>query len=189
MYIAGLSLMMSDIFYLRPVTPPVRLEDLPEMASQAQGCFGLHRVNWRMSFLSLDGSEMLCWYRAPDTESARVALRQLGADMRGVWPGRPEWPLDGEAADSLTAVSVLAVVPAALTAELRETITGLVKTYCGELVCRIGALDGSRSIWLFHSVEVGDVYRTFFAHGIPDTQVWDCRVFVPRFDSDPIESH
>jgi hypothetical protein len=29
---------------------------------------------------------MMCWYRAPDAESVRIALRQLGADLAGVHP-------------------------------------------------------------------------------------------------------
>jgi len=57
------------------------------MSRYAAGCFDLHRVEWLQSFLAADGKRMLCWYRAPDAESARLALRQLGSDMKAVWPG------------------------------------------------------------------------------------------------------
>src|SRR4029453_7253000 len=41
---------------------------------------------------------MLCWYRAPDAESARVALRELGSNMHAVWAGT----VSGEGAKSLS---------------------------------------------------------------------------------------
>jgi hypothetical protein len=78
---------MSDVFYLRPVDPPIAPADLEAMSRYAEGCFDLHRVDWLQSFLATDGRRMLCWYRAPDAESARLALRQLGSDMNAVWPG------------------------------------------------------------------------------------------------------
>jgi hypothetical protein len=78
---------MSDVFYLRPVDPPIAPADLEEMSRHAGGCFDLHRVEWLQSFLAADGRRMLCRYRAPDAESARLALRQLGSDMKAVWPG------------------------------------------------------------------------------------------------------
>lgn len=77
---------MSDVFYLRPMDPPITPADvvLPEFAA---GCLQLHRVDWKQSFLAADGGRLLCWYTAPDAESARIALRQMQSDMAGVWPG------------------------------------------------------------------------------------------------------
>ncbi|HEX7081596.1 MAG TPA: hypothetical protein VF329_11330 [Gammaproteobacteria bacterium] len=77
---------MSDVFYLRSIDPPITPEDVV-LTAEAGGCFDLHRVTWKQSFLSADGGRMLCWYEAPDAESARIALRQLKADLEGVWPG------------------------------------------------------------------------------------------------------
>ena len=76
---------MSDVFYLRPISPAAAVEDVFAMAAQAGGCFNLHRVDWNRSFLAQDGGRMLCWYQAPDSESVRNALRQLGSDMKKVW--------------------------------------------------------------------------------------------------------
>jgi len=78
---------VSDVFYLRPIDPPISPGDIPEMLKIAGGCFDLHRVDWRHSFLATDGRRMLCWYSAPDVESARVALRKLGSDLNAVWAG------------------------------------------------------------------------------------------------------
>ena len=78
---------MTDVFYLRPMDPPLKPDDLPVMIQHAAGCFDLHHVDWKHSFLSADGRRMLCWYRAPDAESARLALRELGSSLHGVWAG------------------------------------------------------------------------------------------------------
>lgn len=77
---------MSDVFYLRSIDPPLTPDDVI-LTDDVGGCFDLHRVTWKQSFLSADGNRMLCWYEAPDTESARLALRQLKADLQGVFPG------------------------------------------------------------------------------------------------------
>ena len=78
---------MSDVFYLRPLSPPATAAQVVEAASQAGGCFDLYRVEWLRSFLSADGDRMLCWYRSPDAESARSALRDLGSDLNAIWAG------------------------------------------------------------------------------------------------------
>jgi hypothetical protein len=79
---------MSDVFYLRPVEPAATPADVLAMAQEAGGCFNLHRVDWKVSFLAGKGNRMMCWYQAPDAESARLALRQLGSDMNAVWAGQ-----------------------------------------------------------------------------------------------------
>jgi hypothetical protein len=78
---------MSDVFYLRRMDPAVTEDDVQAMAVDAGGCLDMHRVQWEQSFLAHDGERMLCWYRAPDAESARIALQQLGSDMNTVWAG------------------------------------------------------------------------------------------------------
>jgi hypothetical protein len=177
--------MKSDVFYLRSISPAIRLEDLPTMAEHAQGCFGLHHVEWRMSFLSENGSEMFCWYRAPDAESVRIALRALGANMCGVWPGRLESPPNRSSSDSLMETSVLVVVPVSDSQELGEQLAKDIKSRGGELISRIISLDGLRSVWLFQAVDVGCVAEAFNSHGLRNVRAWHCRVFSPDCDSPP----
>src|SRR5690606_41905112 len=76
---------MSDVFYLRSIDPPITPEDVV-LTAEAGGCSDLHRVSWKHSFLSADGGPMLCWYIAPDTEPAPVALRPAKAALNGVSP-------------------------------------------------------------------------------------------------------
>jgi hypothetical protein len=89
---------MTDVFYLRPMDPPVKPEDLQGMVEYAAGCFNLHHVDWKHSFLSTDGRRMLCWYRAPDAESARLALRELGSNLHAVWAGKVSGDIDSQPA-------------------------------------------------------------------------------------------
>jgi hypothetical protein len=77
---------MSDVFYLRPMNS-VTEDQVRSMAVEAGGCFDMHSVEWVQSFLAHDGGRMLCHYRAPDAESARLALQQLGSNMNAVWAG------------------------------------------------------------------------------------------------------
>lgn len=79
---------MSDVIYLRPMDPPITAEEVLRSVDYVDGCFNLHRVDWVHSFLSADGGRLMCWYQAPDAESARLALRDIGSDMRAVWPCR-----------------------------------------------------------------------------------------------------
>jgi hypothetical protein len=78
---------VSDVFLFREWPEPLNIQVLKDMVEDSLGCFGLHRVEWHESFLSIDRTRMLCHFIAPDAESVRIALRQLNADMRVHWPG------------------------------------------------------------------------------------------------------
>ena len=99
---------MSDVFYLRPIAPPTTPAGVIEMSKHAGGCFGLHRVDWVRSFLRSDGARMLCWYRAPDAESVRIALRQLGADVSKAFAGSATALIDDETAKDDSAARIAA---------------------------------------------------------------------------------
>ena len=58
-----------------------------ELAVDSAVCFGMHRVDWKASYLSADGHKMVCHFRAPDMESARIALRQIDSDLSVFWKG------------------------------------------------------------------------------------------------------
>lgn len=60
-------------------------ETVSAMLSESAGCFGLYRVTWIESLLSLDGHHMFCWFSAPDAESARGALRAAGERKTPSW--------------------------------------------------------------------------------------------------------
>lgn len=169
----------SDVFYLRPLDPPVTPDGALEMGREAGGCFGLHRVEWLHSFLAVDGSRMLCWYRAPDAESARIALRELGADISGVWSGRP---LGGvEPRDpALAKVSVLAELstagrpadPEALLERVRRDTERLASIACAFLSKR-----RDRLVCLFCGGTTETIGPALARDG--RTSAWPCQVITP----------
>jgi hypothetical protein len=85
-----------------PTTPQEVLDGL----EVSGGCFDLHRVEWNASYLGLDGLRMVCHFSAPDLESTRIALRQLGQDTSRLWnASRHDRP--GAGAAEIAAANVL----------------------------------------------------------------------------------
>ena len=97
---------MSDIFYLRSLDPPITPREV-FLTDEAGDCFKLHRVHWKESYLAADGARMLCWYDAPDAESARIALRRLKAMTEGIFAGTVIGA-DDAASPAMTAASFAA---------------------------------------------------------------------------------
>lgn len=71
----------------RVFDPPITVDEVWAMARAGSWCFDLHKVDWQGSFLAADGRTMVCWFSAADLESARLALRKSGADLRRLWAG------------------------------------------------------------------------------------------------------
>ncbi|HLT90124.1 MAG TPA: hypothetical protein VKZ85_04195 [Woeseiaceae bacterium] len=174
---------MSDVFYLRPVDPPATPEAVLASADEASGCFGLHRVEWTTSFLSADGGRLLCWYRAPDAESARLALRELGSDLAAVWPGKV---LGGVAPrdPAVPQVDVLAELafPSAPEAD-GEALLDALRRAAGRLGHVAYAFLSNRRDRLVCLVRGGDadgLPAAFAAAGFPGAVAWRCQVVTPR---------
>lgn len=79
---------MTNIFLERNFDPPIGRDDVMQMAANGAGCFSIYRIRWNGSFLAADGNRMVCWFSAPDLETGRVALRQIGTDTRVLWRGQ-----------------------------------------------------------------------------------------------------
>lgn len=175
---------MSDVFYLRPIDPPATPEAVLEQGQQAGGCFDLHRVDWTHSFLSADGGRMLCWYRAPDAESARLALRELGEDMSAVWPGRVLGGVEPRD-DAVAQVDVLAELglgdSAATTddllATLRRVLPAAVEPAYGFLSNR-----RDRMVCLLRGADADEVRSALERGGFPEAAAWPCTVVTPPTD-------
>jgi hypothetical protein len=76
---------MEHVISERSFNEPIAYGDVEAMAARAAWCFDLHRVGYRLSFLSLDGRRMVCQFAAPDAEAVRNALRQLDKPFERVW--------------------------------------------------------------------------------------------------------
>ena len=78
---------MTELILERTFDPAFTPGEVVELAADAADCFGMHRVDWEASYLSAGGHKMVCNFRAPDMESARIALRQIGSDLSVFWKG------------------------------------------------------------------------------------------------------
>jgi hypothetical protein len=79
--------MTTNLFLERTFDPPRSVADVHAGVRESEWCFQLYNLEWRSSFLAADGRAMICWFAAPDKESARIALRQSGTDTTLLWAG------------------------------------------------------------------------------------------------------
>jgi hypothetical protein len=179
---------MTDLFYLRPMDPPVNPEDLQAMFQYAAGCFNLHHVDWKHSFLSTDGRRMLCWYQAPDAESARLALRELGSNMHAVWAGK----VTGEGAKS----------PSIATANLLAEVLFAAPLSIDDVASRVAALElqgitvvrgilsnrGTQWVGLLKAQDEQAARPALQRAGLSAELVWPCTPVTPK-GADPGAAH
>jgi len=76
---------VSEIILERQFDEPTTPQEVLDGLEVSGGCFDIHRVDWNASYLGLDGLRMVCHFSAPDMESTRIALRQLGQDTSRLW--------------------------------------------------------------------------------------------------------
>lgn len=159
---------MSDVIYARPLDPPTSPSEFMEFAKGASGCLDLYRVQWKKSFLASNGARVLCWYRAPDAESARMALRQLGSDLNGVWSGTPWQPDGAPSLDEVDVVAELDTQPGA------ETLADSLTKGDVDLVQHVASVDGKRSVLLLRAGDTQGAVAALGAAGLDPRQVWRC---------------
>lgn len=78
--------MASHVLLERNFNPPIDVDDVRQMAIDGAGCMGIYQVEWQQSLLACDGSNMVCHFKAPDTEAVRNVLRFNGSPYEAVWP-------------------------------------------------------------------------------------------------------
>jgi hypothetical protein len=119
---------MSDIFVQRDYDPPLTDDNFWQMARDAANCLDIYRVEWQRSLLSTDGRRLFCWFRAPDAESTRLALRKAGSEQAAPWPGTIH---DAPAADAPPAEAANVVVERSFGAPVTlEEIQALERMVC-----------------------------------------------------------
>lgn len=164
------------------MAPPVTPGAVLDLAAEAGGCFDLHRVVWTLSFLASDGGRMLCWYRAPDAESARLALKELGSDLNAVWSGRVIGKLspDDEAVSRFNALAEISFdepLPGGeqdLLQRLRLASRRDTPAVAGFL-----SSDRRRMVGLLQARDTGTARAALMAAALPVECVWPCTVIRP----------
>jgi uncharacterized protein DUF4242 len=160
--------------------PPVKVEDLAGMIQYAAGCFDLHNVDWKHSFLSADGRRMLCWYRAPDAESARLALRELGSNMHAVWSGK----VTGEGAEAppISSANLLAEVDfaAPLSADDVASRVAALERQGVTVVRGILSTRGTQWLGLLKAPDEQAARSALERAGLSAQLVWSCMPVTPK---------
>jgi Nickel responsive protein SCO4226-like len=180
---------MSDVFYLRPMVPAVKPADVSEMSRQSGGCFDLHRVDWVVSFLAVDGGRMLCWYRAPDAESVRVALRQLGSNMSGVWAGTVRagaGASDGHDESTPRVALEFEFGPASRRDELataRNAVDEALAARGFDLDLTFTAINGARVVYVLKEADDAGVGEATRQMDHPPSLIWRCAALRPRLEA------
>lgn len=152
------------------------------MAEQAGGCFDLHRVDWIQSYLAHGGGRMLCWYRAPDAESARMALRQLGSDMNDVWAGAVDGGAAGERIDDpVCVVGEFRLDDACGEApnDARDAIAAALASHGLSVARSFASTDGGQLVCIFAAEDEQRVANALRAAGVSPRGVWRATPVTP----------
>lgn len=83
---------MIEIVTERRLEFPIRPGDLREMEREAAWCMEKYRVRHRTSFLSFDGTWLVCTFVGPDAEAIRSVFRTLGETPDDLWPSTVHHP-------------------------------------------------------------------------------------------------
>jgi hypothetical protein len=175
---------MPELLLEREFEEPVHLAQLRAASRRDLDCFQLYRVQWLGSLLSANGYRMVCRFRAPDAESARIALRTIGADVGCLWPGtlhdRPGLT-EAERASANVLVRRRFEAPVALEEIQAREDAG---AWCLEarhvkFVRTFFANDGRRMICLYRAPDVESMRQAQRQANMPVEDVWAFRSVDP----------
>jgi len=173
---------MTEMFLERSFDQAVTVDDVGNMAKDSAGCFGIHRVDWRCSYLSADGQRLLCSFGAPDMESARIAMRQSGMDSRVLWSGDI---IDGpgiEEADVARANVLVARTfdePVGLQEiqDIEDAGVGCLQSRNVRFIRTFFSADRKRMMCLYHAPDAESVRQSQREAGVPFVDAWAvCRI-------------
>jgi hypothetical protein len=176
---------MTDVFLERCFEPPLTRDTAVAMALESVHCFQLHRVDWLGSLLASDGRRMVCWFRGPDAESARTALRQAGADVGVLWPGSVHEAPDPPPPDPGTAQVIVArrfAEPVTFEAiqAIEDAGAWCLETRAVHFLCSYFSRDRRRMLCLYQAPDAESVRQAQHQAGMPVDAVWACHRLDPR---------
>jgi hypothetical protein len=176
--------MKTYVFLERRFSPPLEPADVLALAAGAAGCFGMHRVNWRHSLLSSDGSRMLCSFDAPDMESARIAMRQSDVDTTNFWRGNIQnapnvGPQDMRQANVLVERSFDAAVELSQIQDLEDAGLRCLEIRRVRFLRTFFSFDRKRMICLYAAPDAESVRQAQVEAGVPFDEAWAFQLIEP----------
>lgn len=178
---------MTEVLLERNFDPALTVADVWQMAEDTSGCFGLHRIEWQGSLLSMDGHRMFCWFRAPDMESARIAMRQEEIDTSALWrgtvydaPGTQEE--DQASANVLVERSFEAPVTVREIQDIEDAGRWCLDTRNVRFIRTFFAADQTRMVCLYEAPDAESVRQAQREAGVPFDDAWSFRKIGPEPD-------
>lgn len=178
---------MTDVFLERRFDPALTASDVWDMVEDVSGCFGIHQVDWQDSLMSMDGQLMFCWFRAPDMESARIAMRQEGIDTRVFWRGTVH-DAPGTQEEDLASANVLversfeAPVTMRDIQDIEDAGRWCLETRNVRFIRSFFSAEQTRMICLYEAPDAESVRQAQREAGVPFDDVWSFRKFSPNLE-------
>ena len=171
---------MSKIIAYQEFKVARKLEEVKTSINEATGCLHLWNVKWHESFLSEDGTKMICYFDAPDAEAVRTAVRQGGPPQTvQVWPGTVhEGPSDASINvvvernfDEVTSVEAVQAIEdkGAWCLDMYQVV--FIRTYF--------SADKKRMVCLYNAPDAESVRVAQQKANMPVSAVWPCHVMNP----------
>jgi hypothetical protein len=176
--------MTTTLFLERRFSAPRKPDDVLADAIRSAECFGLHKVSWCWSFLSLDGGRMLCSFSAPDMESARIAMRQNEIDATVLWRGTLHYA-PGASAGSERQANVLVERSFSDPVEMQriqaieDAGIHCLESRQVQAICSFFSIDRKRMICLYAAPDAESVREAQHEAGVPFDDAWAFRLLGP----------
>ncbi|MCC5884123.1 MAG: DUF4242 domain-containing protein [Halomonas sp.] len=175
---------MIDVVLERRFPRPLEAELVRTLTLEAQPCFDLHRIQWQESLLARDGHRLICHFQAPDVESARIGLRQAGADVTSLWgstvhavPGlkSSEWAI----ANVLVERHFAAPVTFEAIQALENAGAACLSNHRVRFLLSHFSLDRQRMHCLYHAPDAESVRLAQHQAGMPVSRLWAFQRIAP----------
>lgn len=176
---------MTHMILERNFDPAITPADVLELAKNASGCFGIHRVSWEASYLGFDGRRMVCHFSAPDMESTRIALRQVDADTSGLWNASVH-DAPGVGAADIAAANVIversfeAGVALEDIQKIEDAGVRCLEIRNVRFLRTFFAADGRRMLCLYAAPDAESVRQAQREAGVPFDEAWSFRCSGPE---------
>jgi hypothetical protein len=170
---------MQQIVLERQFEPAISVEDFTRMALEAVDCMPLYRVQWRESFISADGSRLLCRFDAPDTEAVRMVTREALSRARVAWAGTVH---DTGREDNASVVVERRFDTPVTLEELQareDAAAWCLEQHRVTFLRTFYALDRKRMVCLYAAPDAESVRLAQGMADMPVERVWSCRGFTP----------